>query len=174
VVLLGCCGIGAAVFAPYVGEYPSSIEAPLSVAGLDKVQNPQIDQLGEQLTTQLKKKNVRLSNAVAGLYAARGDETQPVLVVGATGLVFSPAREVHNAFQGMTDSGLPVSAEKNYDAGALGGTVRCATGSIARINLSVCAWGDHGSVGIGIFYDRPVAESAALFLRIREEMLKRG
>jgi hypothetical protein len=174
VVLLACCGVGAVIIAPYVGQYPASIDAPSRLAGLDRVQNAQIDQLGSQLTDQLKKKNARLENAVAGLYAARGAETQPVLVVGATGLVFSPSKEVDNAFQGMADSGLAVSARTDYDAGRLGGTVRCATSSVARFNLSVCVWGDHGSVGMGIFYNRPVAESAALFLKIREEMLERG
>lgn len=174
VVLLACCGVGAVIIAPYVGQYPSSIDAPSHLAGLDRVQNPQIDQLGGQLTDQLKKKNVRLGNAVAGLYSAQGAEAQPVLVVGATGLVFSPSKEVDSAFQGMADSGLQVSARTDYDAGRLGGTVRCATSSIARFDLSVCVWGDHGSVGMGIFYNRPVTESAALFLKIREEMLKRG
>jgi hypothetical protein len=174
VVLLGCCGVGVAVAAPYVGQYPSTIDAPSQLAGMDKIQNSQIDQLGQQLTDQLKRKNVRLDKAVAGLYAAQDNEGQPVLVVGATGLVFSPSAEVDNAFEGMSSSGLPVSSKQNYDAGALGGTVRCAIGSVQKINLSVCVWGDHGSVGMGLFYNRPVADSAALFLKIREAMLKRG
>jgi hypothetical protein len=174
VVLLGCCGIAAVVVAPYVGEYPSSIDAPSTLAGLDKIQDPQIDQLGDQLTQQLKQKNARLDNAVVGMYSANGDRGHAVLVLGATGLVFSPGREVDNAFQGMSESGLPVSDKKNYDAGALGGAVKCGSGSVQRIDLTVCAWGDHGSVGMGIFYNRPASESATLFLRIREEMLKRG
>jgi hypothetical protein len=174
VVLLGCCGVGAAIVAPYVGQYPATIDAPSRLAGLDRIQNAQIDQLGSQLSVQLKRKNTRLENAVAGLYAAQGAETQPVLVVGATGLVFSPGKEVDNAFQGMVDSGLQVSARTDYAAGRLGGTVGCATSAVARFSLSVCVWGDHGSVGMGIFYNRPIAESAALFLRIREEMVKRG
>jgi hypothetical protein len=174
VVLLGCCGIGAAIIAPYIGQYPSTIDAPSQLAGLNRIQNAQIDQLGSQLSEQLKRKNTRLENAVAGLYAARGDETRPVLVVGATGLVFSPGKEVDNAFQGMVDSGLQVSARTEYAAGRLGGTVRCATSAVSRFSLSVCVWGDHGSVGMGIFYNRPIAESASLFLRIREEMVKRG
>jgi hypothetical protein len=174
VVLLGCCGIGAAIIAPYVGQYPSTIDAPSQLAGLDRVQNAQTDQLGNQLSEQLKRKNTRLENAVAGLYAAQGDEARPVLVVGATGLVFSPGKEVDNAFQGMVDSGLQISARTEYAAGRLGGTVRCATSAVSRFSLSVCVWGDHGSVGMGIFYSRPIAESASLFLRIREEMVKRG
>jgi hypothetical protein len=174
VVLLGCCGVGAVIIAPYVGQYPSTIDAPAQLAGLDRIQNAQIDQLGSQLSDQLKRKNTRLENAVAGLYAAQGDETRPVLVVGATGLVFSPAKEVDDAFQGMQGSGLQVSARTEYAAGRLGGTVRCATSAVSRFNLSVCVWGDHGSVGMGIFYNRPIAESASLFLRIREEMVKRG
>ncbi len=174
VVLLGCCGVGAVIIAPYVGQYPSTIDAPNQLAGLDRIQNPQIDQLGSQLSDQLKRKNTRLENAVAGLYAAQGDETRPVLVVGATGLVFSPAKEVDDAFQGMQGSGLQVSARTEYAAGRLGGTVRCATSAVSRFSLSVCVWGDHGSVGMGIFYNRPISESASLFLRIREEMVKRG
>ena len=39
----------------------------------------------------------------------------------------------------------------------------------------VCAWIDHGSIGLGIFYGgRDQADSAALFIAIRQEILYRG
>jgi hypothetical protein len=172
VALLGCCGIGTAVAAPFLGEYPATVAAPSRVAGLDQVRNAEVDRIGQQLADELKK-NSAIDNAVAGLYAPGGDQGHAVLVVGATGLIFSPRNEVDNALRSMGDGGIPVTGVKDYDPGALGGTVRCGTGSIRTVSLSICGWADHGSVGVGIFYDRPLADSADLFLRIREGMVKR-
>jgi hypothetical protein len=39
--------------------------------------------------------------------------------------------------------------------------------------LSICAWADHGSWVIGLFFNRPVNESADLLRVIRSEILKR-
>ena len=172
VVLLGCCGIGAAIVAPIFGQYAATVDTPATLAGLTKQQNSEIDKLGEQLGQDLKN-NAKVDKAVAGLYAEGSDETKLVLVVGASALLFSPDKEVENAFKAMTDSGLPVSNIAEVDAGDLGGTVKCGTGTVSGVALSVCAWGDHGSIGMGIFYDRPVAESSALFEKIRTGMLKR-
>ena len=39
--------------------------------------------------------------------------------------------------------------------------------------LSICAWADHGSWVVGLFFNRPVNESADLLRMIRSEILKR-
>jgi hypothetical protein len=173
VVLLGCCGVGAALAAPILREYPAKVTAPDNLAGLSKQQNAEVDQLGDQLGQELKK-NTKVDDAVAGLYAAPGDQAHLVLVVGASGLLLSPEKEIDNAFEGMSGSGLPVSGVSGHDAGNLGGTVKCGSGTVSGLNLSVCAWGDHGSIGMGIFYGRAIDESADLFLQIREGMVDRG
>ena len=39
--------------------------------------------------------------------------------------------------------------------------------------LTICAWADHGSWVIGLFFNRPLDESAELLRTIRGEILKR-
>jgi hypothetical protein len=173
VVLLGCCGVGAVFGAPILHEYPAKVTAPDNLAGLAKQQNAQVDQLGDQLGQELKK-TAKVDEAVAGLYAAQGDPNRLVLVVGASGFLLTPDKEIDNAFAGMSGSGLPVSSVSGYESGTLGGTVKCGSGTVSGLNLSVCAWGDHGSIGMGIFYGRAVTESAEMFLKIREGMVDRG
>jgi hypothetical protein len=170
-LLLGCCGAGAVVVAPFIGEYPATVDTPAHLAGLDKVPNAQVDQLGQQLADQLKN-TTNADGAVAGLYALGADESHLVLVVGVSGFLLSPARKVDEAIDGMSTSGLPVSAVRKYRTGSVG-TVKCGTASVSLIDLTVCVWGDHGSLGLVLFYDRQVAESADLLLKIRDEMVKR-
>jgi hypothetical protein len=173
VIMLGCCGAGAVFGAPIFNQFPAKVTAPDDLAGLTKQQNAEVDQLGDQLGRELKR-NAKVDDAVAGLYASPGDSSRLVLVVGASGFLLRPGKEVDNAFAGMSGSGLPVSTVTRYDAGALGGTVKCGSGTVSGLNLSVCAWGDHGSIGMGIFYGRAVTESADMFLKIREAMVDRG
>jgi hypothetical protein len=173
IVLLGCCGTGAAIVAPFVGEYPATVDAPAHLAGMDKLRNPQSELFSAQMAKQLKR-DTSADTAVAGQYATPGDPPNTVVVVAATGLIFSPGKEVASAFHGMEDGGLVVTDQRAYDAGRLGGVVRCGLSSNHGDALSVCVWGDHGSVGLALFQGREVAESARLFVRIREEMVKRG
>jgi hypothetical protein len=173
VIALGCCGVGAVIAAPILKEYPATVTVPPDLAGMTKQQNAETDRLGQSLGEELKK-TANVDSAVAGLYAAAGDAQHPVLVLGASGLLLSPTNEVDSAFKGMGTSGLPVSNVAPYDAGSLGGTIKCGTGKVPGTSLVVCAWGDHGSLGMAIFYNRPIAESADLFLKVREGMLSRG
>jgi hypothetical protein len=173
VLAIGCCGVGLAVAAPILREYPATISVPPDLAGMAKQQNAETDRLGQSLGDELKK-TANVDSAVAGLYAGAGDQQHPVLVLGASGLLLSPANEVDSAFKGMGTAGLSVSNVAPYDAGSLGGIVKCGSGKVPGTSLVVCAWGDHGSLGMAIFYNRPIAESADLFLKVREGMLSRG
>jgi hypothetical protein len=173
VIALGCCGVGAVLAAPILKEYPATVAVPADLAGMEKQQNADADRLGASMSAELKK-TAKADSAVAGLYSASGDPQHPVLVLGASGLLLSPSNEVDKAFKGMNTAGLWVSNVAPYDAGSLGGIVKCGTGKVPGTSLVVCAWADHGSLGMAIFYNRPIADSAGLFQKVREGMLTRG
>ncbi|MDT5038964.1 MAG: hypothetical protein QOE03_4149 [Micromonosporaceae bacterium] len=172
-ILLACCGGATVVAAPFLSQYPATVSVPASLAGLDKLQNARADALGQEVASQLKRKTSARS-AVAGLYAAPHDERHLVLVIGVSGFLLYPAREVDAALTSMGNNGLAVSNIHGYNAGSRGGVVKCGTASILAVAISVCVWGDHGSVGLGIFYNRPVIDSLNLFGKIRRDMVKHG
>jgi hypothetical protein len=37
----------------------------------------------------------------------------------------------------------------------------------------MCVWGDHGSIGLVLFFGREATESATLFVQIREQVQTR-
>ena len=57
--------------------------------------------------------------------------------------------------------------------GSLGGRVRCGFVDEQGMSLTMCGWADHGSVGLGVFLNRPIDESALLFLHIRQQVVTR-
>ena len=172
-VLLACCGVGAAIAVPILREYPATVEAPAQMAGFAKIPDQDAVEVTRSLTAKLKK-DTGADNAVVGLYVAGADRSRGVLALAVSTLLLSPAKEVASAFGGMDNTGVPVTGVKDYPTGSLGGTVRCGVGTADGLDLSVCVWADHGSLGIGMFYNRDVHESADLFVTMREEMVKRG
>jgi hypothetical protein len=56
----------------------------------------------------------------------------------------------------------------------MGGHMKCGIQETETQRLTICGWADGGSLGLGIFLDRPMSESESLFRQIRSEVLKRG
>lgn len=150
-------------------EYPARIDLPQTVAGLTKVDNPQLNQTANQTAQQIKTAT-NADSAVAAYYAPSGDLTKAVGLVGATGRIADPEGELDDAFTGE----LAATGVQDVDAGPLGGTMRCGTTANGGQALTVCGWADGGSLMLGIFINRSQSESATLFRQIRGEILKRG
>jgi hypothetical protein len=100
-----------------------------------------------------------------GFYAADSDPGRPVLVAAATHLILNPGSQL--------DAGLraiQVGTVVRVDPGFLGGTTECGH---TRDGLLVCAWADHGSIGLVAGYGRDVDDTAALMREVRAEILHR-
>ncbi|MFC7480771.1 hypothetical protein ACFQX7_13065 [Luedemannella flava] len=84
----------------------------------------------------------------------------------------NPAALVSGAFIGM-QAQIDVKNAKDIDAGPLGGVARCGTATTSGQPLTVCVWGDHGSLGQIYFLNRSLAESRKLYPDIRKGVLHR-
>ena len=166
--VLALCGIVTCVAAiPIIREYGSTVDAPDQLpGGLTLSTNADRQSTVEDLKTELKS-SFSSDTVVAGYYDASGDTGHPVLFAAAATLVLLPGTQLDDAFRSL-DSELPVTGVTSYDAGTFGGSLKCGSSTSSGIKLSLCIWADYGTVGIGAFFARDVAESAALFKQIRE------
>jgi hypothetical protein len=150
-------------------EYPASLSLPEQVAGMNKVNSPQLNETANSTATKLKTR-LNADHAIAGYYAPPGDPTRAVGLVGVTTRIANPDAELKTAFS----STLNVTGVQDVDPGPLGGIMRCGNTSSGGSALTVCGWADGGSLAIGIFINRSLSESATVFRQIRGEILHRG
>ena len=166
-----CCGVGAALTAPIWRQYPATVSVGETVAGLQQVHTDEIDAMAQDMVVSLRA-DQGADQAFAAVLADPADSERQVIIVGGTRFILDPARELDTAIR---EQGKHITEIVAYDPGAMGGELRCGDGRDKDRPVVVCAWIDHGSVGLGFFYgDRGRNESAQLFSAIRSEILNRG
>ncbi|MGC9668724.1 hypothetical protein ACNTMW_19475 [Planosporangium sp. 12N6] len=176
-VLLGGAA-GLVALGPIIREYPSSVDDPAEVAGLTRLHDPELQQIVDQMTEEVKS-SVKADSTVAGFYAPAGDRQQLVMLVAGTKLALAPAKELDAALRGVSKgSGTPLSDVRAVPAGPLGGTTRCGSVTLAAagtaVPVAVCAWADHGSLGLVFFFNRTIEDAEGRFRAVREGVLHRG
>ncbi|MEU8244602.1 hypothetical protein AB0C07_40635 [Actinoplanes missouriensis] len=108
---------------------------------------------------------ITLDKAVGAVYT--GADERNVLFFGGTKLLWSPDKELDNAFTLLGDEESPVTGLTDVDAGDLGGTMKCGTTTSDGTTLAVCGWADHGSLAVAMFLDRTESDAATLMRQIR-------
>ncbi|GAA1643392.1 hypothetical protein GCM10009679_55550 [Saccharothrix algeriensis] len=171
---LACCGVLTAVTAPMREQWPVRAEIGGKVAGLVRDDSAEVRAAANELIAKIHKDQDVRDAAVAKLDEPKGG-ARPVVLIVATRFILDPGGELDKALDGVGRTAL--TDRRAYAAGARGGHVRCGntkdTGSGEPV--VACAWTDHGSLGIGLFYGRrSMDDSAALLRRIRDEVLVKG
>lgn len=174
--VLVLCGVGAWLVArPYAAEWPAKLSKPERLAGLELSTEPALEQSANEIAAAMRR-DVKVHNVVAAYYHDPVAEQRLVGLVGSTAFIMSPKAELDEAFR--ASGGMAITGVRDIDPGPMGGLARCGSAERpgeggAPVPVSVCAWADHGSFVIGIFYHRPVEESAELLRTIRAEILRR-
>ncbi|GAA2352150.1 hypothetical protein [Dactylosporangium salmoneum] len=178
-VFLVCAVVACVYFYPFISEGNAHVAAPPSLpGGLTKETGDSATTLANSAESSLRSDVSGLDEIATGVYTAGGNTDKLVVVVAATGTFLSPGSEVDNAFKGFDGASgqTSVGAVRSYSAGKLGGTVKCADGKASTgdgTKFALCAWGDHGSIGVVIFFGRSAADAAPLFVQIREAVQTR-
>lgn len=163
------CGVLSCVFLyPVISASGTAVTAPETLpGGLTKETSAEMQTIVDEMERDLRNDVGDVDQVAAGIYSD-GDVQKLVVLVAATSTVLFPDDEVKDAFSGFnTTGGANLGGQTSYPAGDLGGTVKCASGTEDDLPMTLCAWADHGSVGIAIFIGRELKESADLFLQIR-------
>ena len=173
--LLVLCAVGGFLAVrPFIGQYPATLTAPDSVAGMQKLTDPTFQQLGDSMTTELKTQT-QATSAIGAFYAVGGDKTHAVMVAGVTKLILNPGTQMHEAISGMSTGGqLAFDNMGDVDPGSMGGTAECGSAKVSDVSMGVCAWADHGALGVIVAYNRTPAQAADLMRQIRPLVQHRG
>jgi hypothetical protein len=171
-VLLGLAAVAVAVAVAFgiVGirilqQKDAVLTAPDRAAGLTRDDSAQAAETADYLRVALAAE-VNLDETLGVVYSDPANATRSVLFFGGTALLFSPDAELDKAFDLLTDRAGRVSNLGERPTGDLGGVMKC--GSLAAEGeMAVCAWADHGSIGVAMFPGRSADDSAPLMRDLR-------
>lgn len=169
--LLGviCCGVCVAATAPIRKEYPSQIAAvPDQMAGLRMDDSGLVKLIVDEAEHRIRTEQ-GVDDAFAAAFADPRAADRKAIVFGATRLLWNPAGDLDKAIQG---AGQSLSGITAFPAGRMGGDLKCANGKDDQgTAVVICAWVDHGSLGIGVFYGGRPMDNCANFLRALREAI---
>jgi hypothetical protein len=164
-----CCLAALVVWTPIGREYPAYLDVGHDVAGLTRSDNPDHRLASAELVARMYREE-NVDDAVATVLTdAKG---RVVMLVGATRLIWNPSGELEKAIRSAADRDLrDVTGYPD-----LGGHITCAnTVDDQDQPLVVCAWMDHGSIGLGFYYGSWTMKDCATSLRdIRAAIVRRG
>jgi hypothetical protein len=167
-----CCGLCGAIVSPLFGQYPSSVATtPSEVGGLKRDDNWVVKLFAAEANYHLQ-----ASPYVDGSFANRFEDPKGkdrgVIAFGGTGLIWDPEKTLADTIKGAGQNLWDVGT---FPPGKMGGLLKCGDGKDNDgKNVVFCAWVDHGSMGIGVFYGKRSKEDSANFLRtLREAVIVR-
>lgn len=165
-----CCGLCGILIAPLFGEFPSSVAAtPTDVNGFKRDDNAVVQLIAAEANFRL-----RASDHVDGSFVNRFEDPKNkqrnIIVFGGTGLIWDPEGTLKAVIAGAGENLWNV---KDFPPGLHGGLLQCGDGKDDKAQQVVmCAWIDHGSMGIGVFYGRiPMPDCAAFLRALREKVI---
>jgi hypothetical protein len=167
----------AVVFGPtawrIARERTTSLTTPAQVAGLTVDDSANARETADYLRTAVAAE-IPLRTTVGAVYTDQGGEPRSVIFVGGTGLLLAPEKNLDATFTLVSDENGGVDDARPVPAGPLGGVMKCGTTLTDDATMTVCGWADHGCLGVAMFPNRGVDESARLLLAMRNAMQRRG
>jgi hypothetical protein len=165
----GCCG-GAFLWSKQIyDQYPASAATDATVAGLTAVEDDTADQVVNRLRGSIDTEQI---DEARFSVVYRDKNKRRVTVFGTTRLVTDPNKAIDASITQLT-SELQLADVHKVDAGPLGGQERCGTGRLDGRSISMCAWADHGSMGVGLFAGRSIESSSPTLQEIRAAIIQR-
>jgi hypothetical protein len=165
-----CCVGAIAVWTPIGKEYPAYLELGDTAAGLNRVQDSEIDLATAELEADMFRK-YGVDDGRAAIFADPAAPERRVILLVATKLILDPAKELDNGIKGVADRKL----RDLTDYSRLGGHQKCANTEHDKQPVVICAWTDYGSIGLGIFYGSWTMDACATVLRdLRTAVVRRG
>ena len=166
----GCCG-GAFLWSKSIyDQYPATAVTDAAVAGLTSVEDASADKIVDRLRGTIDTEQI---DEARFSVVYRDTSRRRVTVFGTTRLVSDPKKAIDASMTQLTGQ-LQLTDVHKVDAGPLGGQERCGSGRLDGRSVAVCAWADHGSMGVGLFAGRSVEGSAPTLQEIRAAIIQRN
>jgi hypothetical protein len=169
---VGVAGAAALGYAAWqiTSQKDATLTLPARIGSLSLDDSEDGKSTADYLQTALAAE-VKLDKTVGAVYTDDADKS--VLLLGGTGLIWTPESDLDTAFGLIADAQSAVTGLHEVDAGPLKGTMKCGVTKSDDTDLTVCGWADHGSLALAMFPDRSEADSAKLLRQIRDTTEKR-
>jgi hypothetical protein len=165
-----CCACPGYFIKPMWDQYPATVSLPAEAAGLDLREDADSATTAQELKSEVRTQHLLAEDVFAGIYSGGGNR---VTVFGATGFRLTPKSDLDGEFVELTER-YNLNDTTDVEAGAPGGYLRCAVGEADGDDLILCAWADHGSLGVATFSAGSMAKSAQLVRELRTALIARG
>jgi hypothetical protein len=165
-----CCACPGYFLKPMWDQYPASASLPTEAAGLTLRDDAASETTVRKLRDEVGTKHLFAEDVFAGVYSGGGNR---VTVFGSTGFRLTPKSDLDGDFVDLTER-FGLADTRDVDAGTPGGYLRCAVGEAEGDDLILCAWADHGSLGVATFSAGSMANSAELVRELRTSLIARG
>jgi len=175
IIAMLCCGSCFALnafTAPIRAQYPARVAAlPQELPGLRRSDDPIVRTIAAAAVERFRWEPY-VDDAFAAMYVDPKSRDRQVIVFGATALLLDPGGELDKQVKSAGDT---ISGVTTYPPGLMGGQLRCANGKDDKNKpVVLCAWADHGSLGVAMCHGRrPMDECAALLGTLREKIIIR-
>lgn len=166
-----CCGCPAYFLTPVWQQYPSTATLPAEVVGLTLREDAGSARTVTELKGKARSRNLLAEDTFAAVYD--GGPGWRVTVYGTTGFRLAPEHDLDAEFTELTKE-FALTDVRDVDPGAPGGYQRCGVGFAGRDDVVLCAWADHGSLGVATFSAGSMDRSAETLRDIREIIITRG
>jgi hypothetical protein len=173
VILLLVAGIFGPTAWQVWSERDVRLATPQRIGGLELDDSKGAHDTVDYLRTAVET-SVTLDKTTGAVYAESSGEPTSVVFVGGVGTLVTPADALDKSFGLITDEAGGVDNVHELPAGPLGGVMKCGSTTTDGNQMAVCGWADHGSLGIAMFPNRPVDQSAELLRTMRKAMQNRG
>lgn len=165
----GCCG-GTFLWSKQIyDQYPATAATDAAVTGLTAVDDATADKAVSRLRGAIDTEQI---DEARFSVVYRDTNKRRVTVFGTTRLVTDPKKAIDSTMTQLTGE-LQLADVHKVDAGPLGGQERCGTGRLDGRAISICAWADHGSMGVGLFSGRSIESSSPMLQEIRAAIIQR-
>ncbi len=151
-------------------ERTAKISTPDKVAGLVLSTDSDKVSAANQTRDSFKGEIPGYKDILGAFYDDPEDSTKLVLVVAATADVDDPSNQLDTIFN---DPSATITNVHTVDVGTMSGQGECANAETGGNAAIVCAWADHGSVGVVFFFSRTESEAESLFVQFRNAILTR-
>jgi hypothetical protein len=166
-----CCACPAYFLGPMWQQYPATAATPVEAAGLTLRDDAESKRIVRDLETEARTHNWLAEDTFAAVYD--GGPGWRVTVYGTTGFRLAPKSDLEAEFARLTDSHR-LTDVREVDAGPEGGYGRCGVGETENDDFVLCAWADHGSLGVATFSAGSVDRSAETLQTLRQAIVSRG
>ena len=166
----GCCGGGFLWSKQIYDQYPATAATSAAVAGLTAIEDATAEQVVDQLRGTIDTEQI---DEARFSVVYRDTSRRRVTVFGTTRFVGDPKKALAASVAQLTTQ-LQLTDVHKVDAGPLGGQEQCGTGRLDGRAVTMCAWADHGSMGVGLFPGRSIEASSPMLQDIRGAIIQRG